>query len=161
MEDLINIVNTLLKDEFEDKPYTCCLATTSATGRATARTMVLRDLSVHGGLLFVSDRRTRKDDDLRERPLCEVCFWLPRLNTQVRIQGQAVVVDAMMDESMRQAWWNKMDPRAVLIFSGRRSEPQLVPMPTTFELITVTPSWISIDNYATHPPMSQSWGARD
>ncbi|HLL88687.1 MAG TPA: pyridoxamine 5'-phosphate oxidase family protein [Tepidisphaeraceae bacterium] len=160
MDEIIRVVNTLLRREFEDRPMTCTLATATATGRATARTMVARELSAEGGLLFVSDRRTRKDDDLRVRPLCEVCFWLPKLNTQVRIQGQAVVIDALNDHGTRDAWWDRMDDRSVLIFSGQRGSPDQVPMPMTFELITVTPSWVTIDDYAETPPTYQTWGTR-
>ncbi len=161
MKEIISNINALLKSEFGSRPMTCTLATTNAVGRATARTMVVRDVSEHGGLLFVSDRRTHKDDDLRVRPLCEVCFWLPGRNTQIRVQGEAVVVDALHDHGMREAWWDRMDPQAVQIFSGQPGTPDTVPMPTTFELITITPSWISIDNYADTPPVNQTWGRRE
>jgi general stress protein 26 len=161
MRDIIKIAATLLDDEFDATPRVCSLASVGPQGRATVRTMVLRQLSDTGGLLFVSDRRTKKDEHLRERPLCEVCFWLAKLNTQIRVQGEAVVVDALNDSGLREQWWNQMDERGVLIFAGQRNPPQLVPMPTTFELITITPTWIAIDNYGTTPPTHQEWGTRD
>ncbi|MFT3788805.1 MAG: pyridoxamine 5'-phosphate oxidase family protein [Tepidisphaeraceae bacterium] len=157
MKQHIDRINQLLTDEFGDKPKICALATVDVTGRATVRTMVARELSVTGGLLFVSDRRTHKDDHLRERPLCEVCFWLPKQNIQVRLQGEAVIVDAMDDESMRQQWWSKMDARGVRIFTGIEGDPDDVRMPTTFELITITPTWIEIGDYKQVPPDMSTW----
>jgi pyridoxine/pyridoxamine 5'-phosphate oxidase len=147
----------LLKDEFGDKPYTCALASVDANGRATVRTMVARDVSPTGGILFVSDRRTHKDEHLRERPLCEICFWLPKQNVQARVKGEAVIVDAMDDEGVRELWWEKMDPRGIQIFTGRAGTPDEVPMPTTFELITVTPTWIEIGDYTKLPADVTVW----
>ena len=161
MKQSVQRLAALLQSEFGDRPATCTLATTSDSGRATARTMVVRDVSVEGGLLFVSDRRTRKDDDLRSRPLCEVCFWLAKQQMQVRVQGEAVVLDAMNDHGTRESWWDRMDERGILIFTGKRGTPDEVPMPATFELITITPSWITFDNYGEAPPTHETWGNRD
>jgi pyridoxine/pyridoxamine 5'-phosphate oxidase len=154
MSNLANAMNKLeqlLNQEFGDSPRTCSLATTDVKNRPTVRTMVVRNVSDTGGLMFVSDRRTHKDDHLRTRPDCEVCFWLAKLNVQVRVRGLAVVVDAMNDHGLRQQWWDKMDPRGVLIFSGQDGSPLDIDMPATFELITVTPTWVEFGDFSTVP----------
>ena len=162
MNGMLGRIRTLLRQEFGERPMTCTLATTTEHGRATARTMVVRDVSDGGVLLFVSDRRTRKDDDLRDRRLCEVCFWLPTLQKQIRVQGEGVVFDGLNDGAgLREAWWERLDEVGVLIFSGKRGTPETVPMPVTFELITVTPTWVGVDDYGHVPPTHESWGVRD
>src|SRR4051812_25267912 len=89
--------------------WICILATADGTGKPTARAMSLREIDDEGTLLFVSDRRTRKDANIRARPDVEVVFWLPQTNCQIRLRGQAAVVGAEMDDYMRSTWWAKLD----------------------------------------------------
>jgi hypothetical protein len=136
--------------------WICILATADAQGRPSARSMVLREISSEGTLLFVSDRRTRKDAHIRVRPEVEVVFWLPQANCQIRVGGQATVVGAEMDDFMRSSWWEKLDTAGAQTVSGDDATGEH-PVPGTFELIVVNPDRVEIDDYSNAGCEQQSW----
>jgi pyridoxine/pyridoxamine 5'-phosphate oxidase len=147
-----------LNAEYTDAARICSLATSDSTGTPSVRCMVLREITSDGAFLFVSDRRTAKDDHLRARPECEVMFWLPKRNTQIRIAGHAVVVDAANDYGLREDWWHRLDTRGTRILSKEKgTDPDTTPMPATFELITVTPTTVRFDDYSQTPAKKDVW----
>lgn len=158
MQSLIPQIRQLLAAEFGESPMTCSLATADYNGNPSVRTMVLRDISDEGTLLFVSDRRTHKDDHLRDRPQCEVLFWLPKQNVQIRVVAAATVLDAENDIGMREVWWDRLDPRGTRILSRDKAEtPETMAVPVTFELINVTPFSIRVENYKEKPIKVDEW----
>lgn len=63
------------------------LATSTPTGRPSARAVVMRDLD-QAGLVFDSDYQSRKGRELEANPWGAVVFLWPQLQRQVRGEGQ-------------------------------------------------------------------------
>lgn len=66
------------------------LATADARGRPSARTVLLK--GVDQGLVFYTDYRSAKGEDLATNPYAEVLFYWRELERQVRISGQVTQV---------------------------------------------------------------------
>jgi pyridoxine/pyridoxamine 5'-phosphate oxidase len=158
MLPIVNQIRQALAAEFGDKPMTCAFATADFKGTPSVRTMVLRHIEDDGALLFVSDRRTHKDDHIRDRPQCEIMFWLPRTNVQIRVVASAVVLDAENDVGLREHWWDKLDPRGARILSGEKTDtPTATEVPVTFELINAAAMTIRIEDYKQKPIKIDTW----
>ena len=156
MDQWIKPVLARLDRQYGTRGWTCVLATADGVGKPTARVMTLRQIDEDGTLLFVSDRRTRKDAQIRSRPDVEVVFWLPQVNCQIRLRGQAVVVGAEMDDYMRSTWWAKLDDATARNISGEDSNGDHQ-LPGTFELIVVVPDEVDIDDYQSDGRHSSTW----
>jgi len=64
------------------------VATVSAHGKPQARTMVLRDVDLEAGrLMFFSDARGGKLDDLSSTPEAQLVFFHPVKQLQLRVSG--------------------------------------------------------------------------
>ncbi|MEM1011107.1 MAG: pyridoxamine 5'-phosphate oxidase family protein [Planctomycetota bacterium] len=151
-----------------DGPHLCVLATVDGQMKPMARCMYCREVTEDGQLIFVSDRRTRKDQHLRERPDAEVVFWLESQRTQFRVRGHAVVVGAEMDDYMRQTWWSKISDESRAIFKGlgngwelAEGEPTKVtadtPMPSTFEMLVLNPEEVEMLVLKEQPQIRRAW----
>lgn len=71
------------------EPNAMALCTVDATGRPSARNVLLRDLDDDGHLVFYTNRRSHKGNDLASNPnVCLLFSWLG-LHRQVRVQGPA------------------------------------------------------------------------
>jgi general stress protein 26 len=160
MSDWINLVQDRLHQEFGDRGRICILATADAVGRPTARAMTLRHVDNEGTLVFVSDRRTRKDSHIRSRPEVEVVFWLAKLNCQIRLRGHAAVIGAEMDDYMRSTWWANLDAKTAKAISGADNSGDH-PLPSTFELISIQPQEVEIDEYRRDGKHSTVWKLGD
>lgn len=68
------------------EPYALSLATASAQGRPSVRTVLLRDVS-EAGLTFYSNYQSHKGQDLSANPQAEMLFFWPHLERQVRAYG--------------------------------------------------------------------------
>jgi pyridoxine/pyridoxamine 5'-phosphate oxidase len=148
-------------------PYLCVLATVDSDGKPTARCMYCREITEDGQVVFVSDRRTRKDDHLRNKPDAEVCFWIDDSRTQFRVGGHCVIVGAEMDDTMRQGWWARISDESRAIISSKggwklaADEPHRVtadtPMPSTFEILVVNPERVEMLAVKEQPHVSRTW----
>lgn len=158
MLPIVQQLRDTLAAEFGDKPMTCAFATADYNGTPSVRTMVLREVSHDGALLFVSDRRTHKDDHIRDRPQCEILFWLSKTNIQVRVTASAIVLDAENDVGLREHWWDLLDPRGTRILSGDKTDsPTATEVPVTFELISAAAMTIRIEDYKVKPIKVVEW----
>ncbi|SDQ82066.1 Pyridoxamine 5'-phosphate oxidase [Thermostaphylospora chromogena] len=71
------------------EPNAMVLATASAGGRPSARTVLLKDVSADG-FVFYTNYESRKGRDLRENPRASLLFpWHP-IRRQVRVEGRVV-----------------------------------------------------------------------
>jgi pyridoxamine 5'-phosphate oxidase len=71
------------------EPNAMVLATASAGGRPSARTVLLKDVSADG-FVFYTNYESRKGRDLRENPRACLLFpWHP-IRRQVRVEGRVV-----------------------------------------------------------------------
>lgn len=69
------------------------LATVAANGRPSIRTVLLKAIDEQG-LVFFTDKRSRKGQDLEANPEASVCFYWEPLEEQVRIDGHVRRLDA-------------------------------------------------------------------
>ena len=75
-----------------DRPTVMALATVSRNGSPRVRNVVCRRIDDDGVLWFVSDARSRKNQQIRLRRTVEVVFWMPLAKRQLRIRGEARIV---------------------------------------------------------------------
>jgi pyridoxamine 5'-phosphate oxidase len=69
------------------EPNSMALSTVDASGRPTARNVLLRGLDDDGGFTFFTNRESRKGADLAGRPVaCLLFSWLG-IHRQVRVNG--------------------------------------------------------------------------
>ena len=68
------------------EPYAMQLATASASGRPSVRTVLLRGASPEG-LTFYTNFESHKGRDLNGNPQAEALFYWPELERQVRASG--------------------------------------------------------------------------
>jgi pyridoxamine 5'-phosphate oxidase len=73
------------------------LSTVSAEGRPSARVVLLKGVDAQG-LVFYTNTRSRKGQEIAARPDVSLTFWWPELESQVRFEGRAIrVSDAEAD----------------------------------------------------------------
>jgi pyridoxamine 5'-phosphate oxidase len=70
-------------------PDAMTLATATADGGVSARTVLLKDFDDHG-FVFYTNYQSRKGEQLSANPRVALCFYWPQLERQVRIEGVAV-----------------------------------------------------------------------
>lgn len=169
----IKDLRTLIRQETGGEQIVCVLATADVSGKPSARCMLLRKIDDGGTMLFVSDRKTAKDDQLRARPECELVFWLPNQSTQVRVKGRGVMVDAEVDAWMREQWWRVISTASRSNFIEKtestpsdeqraRAQAQTAvdsEMPATFEMLAIYADNVEITDLRTIPQTRKTWSA--
>jgi pyridoxamine 5'-phosphate oxidase len=70
------------------EPNAVILATATADGRPSARTVLLKGIS-GDGFVFHTNHSSRKAREIAENPRAALCFLWPELERQVRIEGRA------------------------------------------------------------------------
>ncbi len=76
----------------QPEPEAMALATSTADGRSSARFVLLRGFD-RRGLVFYTNRRSRKGGDLGANPYASVVFRWLAVDRQVRAAGPVVLVD--------------------------------------------------------------------
>ncbi len=79
------------------EPNAMTLATADATGRVSARMVLLKGVA-NGGLEFYTNYASRKGRDLAANPLAAACLWWDRLARQVRAEGR---VEKLLPDASR------------------------------------------------------------
>ncbi|HYE96716.1 MAG TPA: pyridoxamine 5'-phosphate oxidase [Rubricoccaceae bacterium] len=74
------------------EPNAMALATVSAEGRPSVRTVLLKGIDARG-LSFFTNLESRKAEDLTAVPYAAVVFWWPPVERQVRVEGRVERVD--------------------------------------------------------------------
>ncbi len=83
------------------EPSAMTLATASKEGRPSARIVLLKGLDDRG-LVFFTDQRSPKGEDLSENPVAALVFWWGELEREVRVTGMvSQVADAESDAYFR------------------------------------------------------------
>ncbi len=77
------------------------LATCSADGRPTVRTMTVRHFD-RRGFVFFTNNRSRKAEQLMDNPHAALCFFCQPLWEQVTVEGEVEMVEG--EEVQR--WWS-------------------------------------------------------
>jgi pyridoxamine 5'-phosphate oxidase len=73
-------------------PNAMILATASAAGRPSARTVLLKAWD-KSGFVFYTNLESRKSEELKENPQAALLFYWKILHRQVRIEGKISLVD--------------------------------------------------------------------
>jgi pyridoxamine 5'-phosphate oxidase len=69
------------------EPNAMTLATATATGRPSARVVLLKSFDERG-FVFFTNYLSRKGEELTANPFAALCFWWVALERQVRIEGR-------------------------------------------------------------------------
>lgn len=73
------------------EPYAMTLATATANGRPSSRTVLLKDFDDRG-FVFFSSRLSRKGQQLSENPNASLCVYWHDLHEQVSIDGKVEII---------------------------------------------------------------------
>ena len=79
------------KSEIND-PNALSLATSTSGGMPSVRMVLLKGLS-EKGFVFYTNFNSKKGSDLKKNPKASMCFHWKSLRRQIRISGNAVVID--------------------------------------------------------------------
>lgn len=131
------------------QPDAMTLATAGRDGRPSARIVLLRGIDPDG-LVFFTNRTSRKGRELAENPRVAAVFYWWELGRQVRVEGAVVEVT---DEDSA-AYWDTR-PRASQIAAW--ASPQSQPLARRFDLaLRVTE--IEERFRGAHVPLPAFWG---
>lgn len=67
------------------------LATSDAAGRPAVRIVLLKSVDARG-FVFFTNRESRKARDLHENPQAAMCFYWPKSEEQIRVEGRIEIV---------------------------------------------------------------------
>ena len=74
-------------------PNAVTLATVDASGRPSARVVLLKDFD-RDGFVFFTNYESRKGRELNEQKVAALCFYWPSLDVQVRVEGDVAQISA-------------------------------------------------------------------
>jgi len=102
VEDPIAVVHTWLDEarSVVTEPQSMTLATATADGKPSVRVVLLRELDERG-LVFFTNRESRKGQELQRNPRAAVALHWWELGRQLRVEG--VVEEVSEEESV--AYW--------------------------------------------------------
>jgi pyridoxamine 5'-phosphate oxidase len=101
-EQLARWLDEAVADGSQDQPQAAVLATASAAGEPSARTVLLKSFDAHG-LVFATNKRSTKGLQLSENPHAALCFsWIP-LERQVIARGGVVEVSEAESDAIFRA----------------------------------------------------------
>lgn len=75
-----------------------CLATADATGRPSARMLLLKGFDAEG-FVFFTNYESRKGRELAENPRAAICFYWHWIDEQARIEGPVERLDAKASDT--------------------------------------------------------------
>lgn len=110
------IINEWLENEKLlgcNHPNRMVLATTSLSNVPSSRIVAIREIT-HEGILFFTQKETKKVHQLREVPYASATLWLARQQRQVIVDGP---VKALTNQENR-SYWEKISREQQLRFSA-------------------------------------------
>lgn len=97
-------------------PDRVVLATASATGHVHSRVVAIREIT-EAGVLFFTQRATRKVADLTENPLASMTLWLPLQQREVILDG----VVRVLTQEENQYYWDTLPYERQVKFTLHKS----------------------------------------
>jgi pyridoxamine 5'-phosphate oxidase len=131
------------------QPDAMTLATADRSGRPSARIVLLRGID-SGGLVFFTNRGSRKGRELAENPRAAAVFHWWELGRQVRVEGTVVE----MTDADSAAYWHSR-PRASQVAAW--ASPQSQPLADRAELTRLVAE-IEERFRGTDVPLPAFWG---
>lgn len=101
------------------EPTSVTLATAGQDGRVSARTVLLKEVSV-AGFVFYTNRRSRKGRQLAENPQAALCFFWQPLWEQVLVEGR---VQDISDAEADAYWATRPRLSQLGAWASEQSEP--------------------------------------
>jgi pyridoxamine 5'-phosphate oxidase len=162
MNEWLNLLRATIKAEGADRPVVMTLATLSRNGSPRARGVICRGIDDDGSIWFVSDARSKKNQQIKLDRRVEAVFWLPSLKRQVRIRGEARVIGAA-DNRAQQLWKDLPDSTRAFFTWPAPGEPRCdtdnfadalpadAPAPSFFEAIAIHPTLVEVLDLTEHP----------
>lgn len=98
-------------------PEAMVVATSTRTGRPSARFVLLKQADARG-FVFFTDGRSRKGEELRHNPLAAAAIYWDRTGKQVRLEGRIEVVPEAESDSY---WETRPRPSRLAAASSRQS----------------------------------------
>lgn len=131
------------------EPNAMTLATADASGRPSARVVLLKEVDATG-FVFYTNYDSRKGRELADNAHAGLCFWWAELERQVRIAGRVERVDR---ETATRYW----DSRPLRSRLGAMASAQSSPIASRAELEA---RFAALEaQYATsNPPLPAQWG---
>ena len=109
------------------EPSAMTLATSTRSGRPSARVVLLKQLDERG-LAFFTDYRSGKARELDENPVASLVFWWGALERQVRVTGTVTRLDAAESDA-----YYRSRPVGSRISAWASHQSQVVPDRATLE----------------------------
>ena len=129
-------------------PNAMTLATATATGRPSARAVLLKGVDA-GGFVFYTNYQSRKARELAENSYASLVFLWAELERQVRIEGAIEKVSAEESDAY-------FDSRPLGSRLGAWASPQSMVLPDRLTLATKVAAIVL--RYGKHPPRPPHWG---
>jgi pyridoxamine 5'-phosphate oxidase len=101
------------------RPDAMTLATATTDGRPSARVVLLRGLDQRG-LVFFTNRASRKGDELAENPRAALVLHWPELGRQVRVEG---AVEHVSEEESLAYWQTRPRGSQIAATASPQSQP--------------------------------------
>jgi len=119
MDDPVQLLATWLDEGRAAVPYqdSMTLATATPDGRPSARVVLLRGVDERG-IVFFTNRTSRKGNELRRNPHAAAVVHWWELGRQVRIEGS---VEETSDEESRTYWETRPRGSQVAAWASRQS----------------------------------------
>ena len=128
--DPIEEFHTVLARASDGAPYdpvAVTLATADASGRPSARIVLLRGVDARG-FVFYTNYRSRKGLDLDANPFAALCCYWPWIDEQVRVEGR---VDRVSDDESDAYFASR--PRGSQIGAWASAQSRVLPDRATLE----------------------------
>jgi pyridoxine/pyridoxamine 5'-phosphate oxidase len=158
----VNELHAALQREWGDRPKIASLATIDGSGAPQVRSIVVREIRNDGSLVFVTDVRSAKLDEMARRPNVQILFWLASQRLQFRLTGEA---QRHVDTDILAEQWERLSEASRAMFywgvsehTGPTETAQQMP-PRTFVVYRV---WIrKIDFLSLNPTPHERWIASE
>ena len=100
-------------------PTAMALATADERGRPSVRMVLLKDVDARG-LVFFTNRESRKGVELEQNPFAAICLHWPTLGEQVRVEGP---VELISDADSNAYFASRARGSQVGAWASRQSRP--------------------------------------
>jgi PPOX class probable FMN-dependent enzyme len=163
----ITDLETDFAKEFDGGPRIVTLATL-AGDRPDARSVVVRDFLPDGSVLFTSDSRSEKNDQIRASPHAAIVIWLPKLKRQYRIHGSVEILDAsnpvltkhwekLSNASRETFFWPPPGSPFVGASDCSTATPADVTIPASFSVLILHPTQVDALDLNGRPHLRARW----
>ncbi|WP_162053878.1 pyridoxamine 5'-phosphate oxidase [Pontibacter pamirensis] len=148
-----------------EEPTAMVLSTVDASGKPSARVVLLKDVSAQG-LSFFTNYDSRKGLELKENPFASITFFWPALERQVRIEGKVVKVAPEVSDnyfhsrpkgSQIGAWASPQSQEVKSRKILEEADKKLTEQYATADLIPRPPHW---GGYQLQPERMEFWQGR-